>query len=338
MRFIKKIIKNGLYSVANSSSAKYVLKAWQNPLSIFCFHRILPMNKIASNLNPNHELTVSAEFFNNFLENLGRSHRFCTLDESVAHLREGSKERIAHITFDDGYKDNLDYALPILERHNVPATIYITTRFAEGDAWMWWFELWDIISQSSSISYLYKNRHFKLQCKSDVEKISLFNYLRGEFSNMDISTQKEVLQSMTGSDIRKSYLDVCLQWEEIDRLDKHSLITIGSHTHSHPNLSVESDETVEYELAHSKALLESRIGRKIKHLAYPYGGEGQFGMREEKIAGRLGYQSAATTICQKWRNDNLFKLPRYFVTESSSPAILTARISGLCNLCGKQLL
>ena len=45
------------------------------------------------------------------------------------------------ITFDDGYKDNLDYALPILEKFKVPATVYVTTRFLEGDTWMWWYEL-----------------------------------------------------------------------------------------------------------------------------------------------------------------------------------------------------
>lgn len=298
----------------------------------------MPSSLCDSGYDPNRELIVSTEFFDSFLESVKRSHRLCSLDETLDHLRSGSKEKIAHITFDDGYKDNLEYALPILEKHGAPATIYVTTRLVDGDAWMWWHELWDIISNVASISYVIDDKTFFFRCHSALEKKNVFKGLRREFANMDIETQKLVLHSMTGTDKRVSYGDLCLNWQEIEVMGKAPLITIGSHTHSHPNLSVQSLLSVEYELAYSKSLLEGKLGKTIVHLAYPFGGNGQYGTREASIAKNLGYLSAATTTCRRWRNSGLFDLPRYIVTEASSPRILRTRMSGLCNLLGNQML
>ena len=336
--FSKNTIKQNLYFFANSIPMKSVLKHWRNPVSIFCFHRVLPADMIEGSYDPNRELIISTDFFDSFLERLGESHRFCTMDEAVEHLNGNSQELTAHITFDDGYKDNLQYALPILEKHNVPATVYVTTRFAEGDAWMWWFELWEIVEGNQSISYVLNDEQILLQCRSAEEKRNTFKHLRDRFSKMSIATQKEVLHSMAGSDTEKSYYDSCLHWDEIKWLDQQSLITIGAHTHSHPNLAVESDDSVEYELVHSKSLLEKKIGRSVRHFAYPFGGKDQYGDREAGFAKSLGYASAVTATCKKWRNDSLYELPRYIVTESSSPSVLNARISGLCNLLSNQLL
>ena len=79
---------------------------------------------------------------------LSEDHEVVSMDELVAHLEGDSKEFVVAVTFDDGYKDNLTHALPILEQYNIPATIYITTRFPEGDTWMWWYEIWDYIKNN----------------------------------------------------------------------------------------------------------------------------------------------------------------------------------------------
>ena len=336
-KYIKVMLKNELLNLASYGFFKKAMSPWKNSVAFFCFHRVLPRERIESDGNPNHEFTVSTEFFDNFLKELKKTHRLCSLDEAIDHLRNGSSEQIAHITFDDGYKDNLDYALPILEKHNAPATIYITTRFAEGDAWVWWIELWDIVLASDSIAYRFDNQDVDLDCHSKQDKVIIFKHLSEKFSSLTIEQQKELLWSLSKSTKRASYFDLCLNWSDIKRLDAHPLITIGSHTHSHPNLSVETDDDAFYEIAHSKLLLEAGLGRKIDHLAYPFGGRGEFGIREIDIAKNIGYVSAVTTICKKWDKDSLFTLPRYFVTESSSPSILQSRISGLCNILGHQL-
>ena len=85
------------------------------------------------------------------MEFLSENHEVVSMDGLVDYLesepdRDANKFVVA-VTFDDGYKDNLTHALPILEQYNIPATIYITTRFPEGDTWMWWYEIWDYLEK-----------------------------------------------------------------------------------------------------------------------------------------------------------------------------------------------
>ena len=63
----------------------------------------------------------------------------------INNLKKEKNEFMIAITFDDGYKDNLVYALPILEKFEIPATIYITTKFLSENTEMWWYELSEII-------------------------------------------------------------------------------------------------------------------------------------------------------------------------------------------------
>lgn len=334
---VKNTIKTGLLSLANNHWLKSLLSPWSNTVAIFCFHRILPIEEMEPEYHPNSEFTVSTDSFDKFLKDIARTHQLCSMDEVIEHLHRGSSEKIAHITFDDGYKDNLIHGVPLLEKNNAQATIYITTRFPEGDAWMWWHELWNLVLSKNSIVFSADKKPIYLQCESREEKRRTFDYLQSHFYTMDIKAQKNALAALTKLQQRPSYADLCLTWREIVQLSGHPLITIGAHSHSHPNLSVETDDSAAYELAHSKALLEAHLKKPIHHFAYPFGGYDSFGGREINIAKGLAYASAVTTICRKWNNDSIYELPRYYVTERSTPSILEARISGLCNLLGRQL-
>ena len=83
--------------------------------------------------------------FTEMLEFLSNNYLMVSLADLVDHLQNGSSEMVACLTFDDGYLDNKDNALPILEQFNCPATVYITTRFPEGSTSMWWYELWEFL-------------------------------------------------------------------------------------------------------------------------------------------------------------------------------------------------
>ena len=90
---------------------------------------------------------------------LAENHEVVSMDGLVDYLESepdrDSNKFVVAVTFDDGYKDNLTHALPILEQYNIPAVIYITTRFLEGDTWMWWYELWDYIEETDLLEVNY---------------------------------------------------------------------------------------------------------------------------------------------------------------------------------------
>ena len=73
------------------------------------------------------------------------------------HIKNKNRDLAIFITFDDGYKDNIQLALPILEKHDVPATIFVTTRFLEKEDFMWWYYLWDNLNSKNNLLQFRKN-------------------------------------------------------------------------------------------------------------------------------------------------------------------------------------
>ena len=111
---------------------------WQGRASILCYHRICK-DTSQKELHPNGNL-ISESAFTNQMKILHSEYDVISMDEMLAHLSSNSKDFKVAVTFDDGYKDNLFVALPVLEKYKIPATIYIVTRFPEGDNWMWWYD------------------------------------------------------------------------------------------------------------------------------------------------------------------------------------------------------
>ena len=88
---------------------------------------------------------------------------------------------------------------------------------------------------------------------------------------------------------------LCMNWDEITELDGDPLVTIGAHTVNHAMLSKASDEAVRREIEEGRRILETRLGRPVQHLAYPYGGRDLAGSREFAVARELGFKTAVTT-------------------------------------------
>ena len=230
------------------------------------------------------------------------------------------------ITFDDGYKDNLIHALPILEQYNIPVIIYITTRFPEGETWMWWFEIWDYLENNDSLEVneipeglIIGTRKQKIQC---------FNKLLDWILNLPYEEQKKAVEKITQTANRKQYTNLCLSWEEIKILDQHPLVTIGAHTHSHPNLKTLTEEDAILEMNSSKMLLEQELGHPIKHFAYPFGTANEADTREFEFAHRCGYRTAVTTRPETIRSPPLHAIPRLGVPNYLTLQGFKGKLSG----------
>ena len=121
-------------------------------------------------------------FFEKQIKLLKTNYNIVSIDELIHNLKLKKKEKfLLSITFDDGYKDNLNFALPILEHYKIPATIYMTTRFLDTDVWMWWYELKEIIDQKDYLKFNYKEHNYYYELKNYRQKIQAFKNLRKLF-------------------------------------------------------------------------------------------------------------------------------------------------------------
>jgi len=213
------------------------------------------------------QLTVSPERFEEQMAVLAKKGGVISLDQAVQQLREKTSvdSNSVVITFDDGYLDNLQQALPILEHHQLPATIFVTTDFAA--------------QQTSHPRY-----------------------------PTDPS------------------LPLHLDWAQLRELSKHPLITLGSHTISHPYLQSVDQQQAEKEILESAQLLEKQIGVSMDFFCYP---SGDFGERELNILGASDYRAAVTVAPGINRRDqSLFELNRSEVTDKDSGLMFRCKLIG----------
>lgn len=204
------------------------------------------------------------------------------------------KYKIA-LTFDDGFRNNFEYAYPILEKHQVPATIYVTgINNTEVDA------LWgDMVSLAQGMlnkPFVVSEREFSKENNgqfieretgltlSEVCKSSGFSFkraldeaLKHEFDRY----QPELL------DYWKLMSD-----EEIKMLSKSEVVKVGSHAWYHNNLDQIELEAARKELVDAKAYLENLVQYEIKELAYP---DGAYNGQLLDVATDVGYKYQLAT-------------------------------------------
>lgn len=121
--------------------------------AILMFHRVRPCER--RDFAPNRLLEITPEFLDAVLTRLtALGFAIVSLDKALAILTSGAGlgQPFAVLTFDDGYKDTRDVALPILEKHQAPFTLYVTTGFAERTTRLWWVELEEAIRKLAQIS------------------------------------------------------------------------------------------------------------------------------------------------------------------------------------------
>tara|TARA_B100000029_G_C17512521_1_gene936836 strand:- start:591 stop:1538 length:948 start_codon:yes stop_codon:yes gene_type:complete len=291
--------------------------------AILNYHKIRPDKYLTKH---NDELAVSVSKFKEQLTFLKRNYNLVSLEDFL-NFKKSNKNNIS-ITFDDGYKDNLKYALPILNELNVPATIYLVTKFFENEFSVWWYELYDFIwKNSKNIEFEYGEKKYDISIKNNLEKLKCFKKLREVIKKLNKTEQEKFLSALTKTNFRKQYKDEFLSKEDLELLNKNKLITIGAHTHNHLSLKNLEEKDCIKEISKSKEILEQLTNRRINHFSYPYGTKNDVGKREFKIVKELGFKSAVTTSVGKISEEKLFNLPRIHINEKTNERNLKIKLS-----------
>jgi peptidoglycan/xylan/chitin deacetylase (PgdA/CDA1 family) len=269
--------------------------------AILMFHHVRPKQQKA--FDPHGILEITPEFLDAVLHHLTlRRYDVIAIGEMAERIKNPTGKPFVVLTFDDGYKDNVEYALPILKRHNAPFTVFATTGFADGTAPLWWLDLEDVVAMGNTTT-AEKTKAFR----------QAYNALR---PTAHLRTKITELASVMGLDGPKRARDLCLDWEGLRQLASEPLCTIGAHTLTHPLLGPLSETEARTEMALSKAKLEDRLNQPIRHIAYPVGDRLAAGPREFQLARELGFQTGVTTrpgVVFGEHGDHLQALPRLSV-------------------------
>src|ERR1700744_4722610 len=150
-QFRNTVIRAGL-EVLYFSGAHILLRPILSGVgAVFMLHHVRPGRN--GDFQPNHHLEVTPQFLRATLTHLkSRGIDIITMDEAHDRLRNGNfARRFACFTFDDGYRDNRDHALPVMREFAAPLTVYVTSDFAEGTGRLWWLVLETAVAKASSI-------------------------------------------------------------------------------------------------------------------------------------------------------------------------------------------
>jgi len=270
-------------------------------------------------------------------------------DEQVAYLKrhfdivssndlddlfEDPKRRGVMITFDDGYRDNFELAYPVLQRHDVPATFFITSGFLDERHVSWWDEIAWMVNYSKTVelnSPVFDDAPLSLEKSERRETIETLLRKFKTLSDMETELFLSTLAIESGAgrcpdDIAK---DVWMTWDMVRTMDQNGM-EIGGHTVSHPVLSRCTEEVQRDEINSSKARIEAEIGHEIHAFSYPVGQRDSFTPMTKQLLAQAGYNwgfSFFGGFCDGDQHDH-FDMPRVPV----SPHVTEAMFHATANL------
>jgi peptidoglycan/xylan/chitin deacetylase (PgdA/CDA1 family) len=261
--------------------------------AILMFHHVRPWAE--RDFAPNRLLEITPEFLDAALGFVkARGFEIIGLEAALQRIAAPGERPFVVLTFDDGYRDNVEHALPVLEKHGAPFTMYVTSGFAGRTARLWWIEFEEAIRRLERVRL--DGVEFSTVTAAEKERAYaiLYRLLRGgpEERLLEVCAR---LCAEAAIEPTRMPADLCLDWAGIRKLSQHPLATIGVHTLTHPMLAKHSENLVRSELTESRARIEEAIGSPARHLAYPVGDPTSAGPREFALARELGFASAVTT-------------------------------------------
>lgn len=275
-------------------------------LLILMYHRVLRRR------DPLVPDAVDEAEFETQLGVLARNFTPLPLSEAAVRLRDGTlPPRVVVVTFDDGYRDNHDVALPLLERYGVPATFFIATGFLDGGI-MWNDMVIEALrrAQGSAIDLTPLGLGVHPVTDDDARYRSILALIRRLKYEPPAERQEHVarIAAVTGQPLPD---DIMMSSRQVLELSERGM-EIGGHTLNHPILSRIDARQAEREIVEGRSHLEEITGSKVRSFAYPNGKPGEDYRREHvDMLHRNGFSCAVSTSwgCATYRSD-IMQLPR----------------------------
>ena len=260
--------------------------------------------------------------FRSQMELLARDYHPISLDQAVNRRgdQDGLPKRSVVVTFDDGYTDNFEVALPILNHFGVPATFYVTVECVEKRRLPWPSRLRFAFRRTNVKAWTDSfGKNWNLETSDDREEGFLATcdvccQLSGQVQEEFVRRVEQALETCLPTESGA----LMMTYNQVRGIVGHGHI-IGSHTMTHPNMGYVKEAEAHHELTESKRRLESELNASIKHFSYPCPAlSPHWSERTLEQSRAAGYETAVTTNSGLTRpGDNPLCLKRIHPTKTA---------------------
>ncbi len=291
-------------------------------LLILIYHRVL------RDFDSMHPKELDVHGFRWQMELLAEYFNVLPLGEACRRLASGGlPERAACITFDDGYADNVEVALPVLMHCGLPATFFIATGFSNGKR-MWNDTIIEVVRRCRSpVLDLSAFGLGILDTKTDRQRHDAAMSLIYRLRYMDFDERQEKVMGLEALVDEELPLNLMMTSDQVRGLVDAGM-EIGGHTVNHPILMRLDDARAFKEIRDGKQDLEKIAGCHVTLFAYPNGKPNQdYDHRHVTMVKEAGFSAA---VCTQWgasRSDSdMYQLPRFTPWHATPPAFHLALV------------
>ena len=263
-------------------------KLKNNDYIIFLFHGVIDKdNYKIRNYRKKH---INKKKFVTFLKKCKKIGNPISIEDLVDYKNRKKKlpQKSFIISFDDGFENNYSIAIPILKKLNIPAVFYLSTDFVENNSMSWIDKVeycfenynYDLFLPWRLKSILLNNNKKKMKyldeirkiVKSD-KKINLEKFVKNIFNQTGIKLINKLFTK----------IDKKLSWQQVKKINKSDLFTIGGHSHEHVSLGLLNKIEMKKQISKSFYLFKKKINLYPKHYSYPEGQKIDFNQNVQKI-------------------------------------------------------
>lgn len=271
-------------------------------VKVLAYHRILPRTDEQAFPFDMELVSAWSDEFDWQIKYLAKHYEVVTCRELASYLDSGHwpDRPCALVTFDDGYLDNHDVALPILQHHRVPAVFYVATGYMGSSETFWYDRLaFDILQSPARVLTLQAGAK---TIAIPADRAGKRQAMGKALAHLKLIPNEERLHTLLAwrealgveAVPPQGGLHRPMDWPQVKAMSEAGM-EIGSHTVSHPVLSRLRDAAeLERELVESKAAIESCTGQPVLSLAYPTGGRHSYSEQVVDCIKRAGYRFAFT--------------------------------------------
>jgi len=294
---------------------------------ILMYHRVCKDKYAAALYEP--AMFVTENTLKMHINELSKYFEFIPLDE-IETKRDNILKPACVLTFDDGWADNYDYAMPLLTNNNVPATIFVTVNYIGENKNFWFHDVWFLANQCliNNLSYEFF-AYFKQRAQyrgSYVINETTISSLIESLKYLEPAKIDDLINdAFVVLNIRRDPKPTMLNWDQVNDISR-TVVSIGSHGMSHYILTNIDKKLKGHEIGDAIAILKERINSVSKYFCYP---NGNYDDETIAIVKEAGFKGAiGTRIGYNTDTSNSYCLNRIAIHDdiSSSVGLLWFRL------------